>query len=64
LSADRAEVGFTLNADTAEVVVQQTYASLTGFLPFFEAIPIKSTVEMRLERPIDKWGTSGLAGCS
>jgi Flp pilus assembly protein TadG len=63
LSADRARVGFTLTGDTAIVRVEQDYASLTGFIPAFNAITIGSTVEMRLERTVSNWGNSPLTDC-
>ncbi len=63
LSADRARVGFTLGGDTATVRVEQDYASLTGFIPAFNSITIRSTVEMRLERTIGQWGNSPLTDC-
>ncbi len=64
LSDDRAKVSFTLGTDTATVRVEQVYASLTGVIPSFnQPITIGSTVEMRLERTIGNWSTSGLADC-
>ena len=65
LSAARAEVGFDLRTDTAEVTVEQTYESLTGVIPQFgDGIMIRSVAEMRLEQEIDNWSDNGtLVGC-
>ena len=65
LSAARAEIGFDLRTETAQVTVQQTYESLTGVVPQFgDGIVIRSVTEMRLEQEIDNWSDNGtLAGC-
>ena len=73
LSGPRASVQFELltvsptadEPDTARVVVNQTYQSITGgFIPGLQGRTIASTVEMRLEQSIETWSTDGsLQGC-
>jgi len=63
LSKDRARVSFDLKTDTALVVVEQDYESLTGVIPAFNTITITSVAEMRLERLIDNWDDDGLKPC-
>jgi Flp pilus assembly protein TadG len=63
LSAPRAEVLISKNLntvanpddDSAVVTVTQQFASLTGFLPWFNNLTISSTAEMRLERETVTW---------
>lgn len=57
LSADRAFVSIRdTGNDSAEVLVSQDYASLTGFLPYLNNnVTIRSTVEMRIERDEVTW---------
>lgn len=66
LSFDRASVTIVdTGNDSAKVTVTQDYASLTGFLPFFNSVTITSVVEMRIERDEVTWAdiTTPL-GCS
>jgi Flp pilus assembly protein TadG len=61
LSASRASVYLSQNnagTDTASAVVtvEQRYESLTGILPMFEGLTIRSTAEMRIEREAVNWG--------
>jgi Flp pilus assembly protein TadG len=56
LSDTRATVKIEKDGDTSAIVtVSQDYASLTGFLPMFNNITIKSRVEMRIERDDVSW---------
>jgi len=48
--------------DSARVTVNQTYASLTGFIPQFNNATITSTAEMRIERDSVTWSDTPLAG--
>ena len=68
LSADRATVYLSSNNagtddESAIVKVDQTYGSLTGFLPMFDNITISSTAEMRVERDEVTW-SAGSKPCS
>ncbi len=66
LSADRASVSLKYDsaADTATVTVKQTYASLTGVIPYFGGNEIKSTVVMRYERDDPPtWGPLNDSDC-
>lgn len=64
LSADRAYVTIEdTGADSAKVTVSQDYASLTGFLPFFNDLTITSTTEMRIERDEVTWSDITDEGC-
>jgi len=65
LSADRASVSISdTGNDSAEVVVSQDYASLTGFLPIFNNLTIRSTVEMRIEREVVTWADITDGSCA
>ena len=60
LSADRASVYLSAvnpgGADaSALVTVSQNYEPLTGLLPMFNNITIRSDVEMRIERDVVNW---------
>ena len=60
LSATRASVYLSQNnagtdSASAVVTVEQRYASLTGVLPMFENLTIRSTAEMRIEREEVNW---------
>jgi Flp pilus assembly protein TadG len=61
LSASRASVYLSQNnagsdSASAVVTVAQRYESLTGILPMFEGLTIRSTAEMRIEREEVNWG--------
>ena len=74
LAGDRASTRFELvtvvtgssQPDTARVVVEQAYASITGgFIPGFDGRAVTSTVEMRLEQSIENWVSDGsLEACA
>jgi Flp pilus assembly protein TadG len=56
LSADRATVSIRdTGSNSAQVTVAQDYESLTGFLPVFNSMTIRSVVEMRIERDEVTW---------
>ena len=56
LSADRAVVSIRDTGNgSARVLVSQDYESLTGLLPVFNNLTIRSAVEMRIERDEVTW---------
>ncbi len=61
LSGAGTTITVTMNvaADSVTVDASKTYASLTGFIDAFVAVPMSSSTEMRAERPLDVLTSSG-----
>ena len=50
--------------ESVTVMMAKNYSSLTGFLdPFFDGLAMSSTVEMRIERPLENLTADGGGAC-
>jgi Flp pilus assembly protein TadG len=53
LSGAGTTMSVTINTDSVTIDATKTYASLTGFIDAFVALPMSASTEMRTERTLD-----------
>jgi Flp pilus assembly protein TadG len=64
LSGPGTTFSITINADSVTVDAVKPYKSLTGFVPAFSALTIRSFTEMRTERTLSNLTANGSQQCS
>jgi hypothetical protein len=63
LSSPGTTFSITINADSITVDAVKPYTSLTGFVPAFSALTIRSSTEMRTERTLSNLTANGSQLC-